>query len=549
MCVTFVGLHKLLQKNEPLELSFGKCGEKQKELPKQKSELKPNPERVKMLTKDIDKYFISKWYNNISKDYDFTDESKLFLEEVINRLVEVQLAVNNKVLLHGILNIYLKHLKEFRRSLKRKEKYSGGIEELYRYSHICSCSSSKPKDYFIHQLTTNLLRHFINSELWNSLPCHVLISILARKLLAYMLNLTSDPEILNYILLNAIASKDVREKYKLNEYGRIHITQSHDTTNTKEKTTAETIKPEINKESEKKDADEGSKGADSLQKEKPNDKKVDTAEEPIEQIITEKRVVSDPVKIYESKSRNVRTWNDSKDLTLGISLGQDPLDIMQNTGEPGRTVGRSTFWDAVFITTNKERNILSYLETSIFYSKSGHSRWVSPTAANILLNEVRHTTQSTMEGLKSSIKPFSDATVHTLHNIKDLQESTVNNALHKIGDFQNGHCFRMRLAGMVEGILDFGRAGLRKGLRLTGLQDNIENAKATLHLAPTAGKQQPKKKTTRLTRSDSPDKSSLEDGMESVWINPSKSIRPILMDKYCCNTETCFANQVAIIRI
>lgn len=29
-----------------------------------------------------------------------------------------------------------------------------------------------------------------------------------------------------------------------------------------------------------------------------------------------------------------------------------------------------------------------------------------------------------------------DATVNTLHNIKDLQETTVSSALHKIGDFQ-----------------------------------------------------------------------------------------------------------------
>lgn len=132
MCVTFVGLHKLLQKNEPLEFSVRRFNAKQKKLKKQKSELKPNPSRIQELTNDIDKYFISKWYSNISKDNDFTEESKLFLEEVINRLAEVQLSVNTKVLLHGFLNIYLKHLKEFRRSLKRKEKYSGSIEELYR---------------------------------------------------------------------------------------------------------------------------------------------------------------------------------------------------------------------------------------------------------------------------------------------------------------------------------------------------------------------------------------------------------------------------------
>lgn len=101
------------------------------------------------------------------------------------------------------------------------------ICNFFRYSHVCN-SSSKPKDYFIHQLTTNLLRHFINSELWNSLPCHVLVSVLARKLVLHILNLSSNPEILNYIVLNSIASKGVREKYNLAKYTRISITQYYD---------------------------------------------------------------------------------------------------------------------------------------------------------------------------------------------------------------------------------------------------------------------------------------------------------------------------------
>ncbi|XP_018560919.1 uncharacterized protein LOC108903275 isoform X2 [Anoplophora glabripennis] len=554
MCLTLVGLHKLLQKNEPLEFSLKKFNAKQTTLKKQKSELKPNPDRVKELTKDIDRYFINKWYTNISKDDDFTEESKLFLEEVINRLAEVQLSVNNKVLLHGFLNIYLKHLKEFRRSLKRKEKYNGNIEELYRYSHICS--SSKPKDYFIHQLTTNLLRHFINSELWNSLPCHVLVSILARKLVLHILNLSSNPEILNYIFLNLIASSGIKEKYNLSKYTRISITQYYDVRDSKDAQKVTEDQPKqidkpIDISTEKTDCVrnpvEGEDTVDILKvaetseakievkteilpkknesvqtkspkkdhflsverKRSPLKKRIDVAEEPKEKPIEEHRTRTDPVKIYEPKSRNTKTWHDSKDI-LGISLGQDPLDALQSIPETGRPIGKSTFWDTV---------------------RAEHSSDGSPpTAANILLNEMKHTTHTTMEGLKSSIKPISDATVHTLHNIKDLQESTVNNALNKIGDFQD------EAAGVVEGILDFGRAGFRKGLRLTGLQDNIENAKATLSISSNANKQQPKKKPARLARSESPEKMNSEDSLESVWINPIQTDSPnydgqILLEK------------------
>lgn len=78
---------------------------------------------------------------------------------------------------------------------------------------------------------------------------------------------------------------------------------------------------------------------------------------------------------------------------------------------------------------------------------------------------------------------------------------------------------------MVEGILDFGRAGFRKGLRLTGLQDNIENAKASLNIS-NINKQQPKKKAAKLVRSESPEKTNSEDSLESVWINPIQADSP-----------------------
>ncbi|VEN46619.1 unnamed protein product [Callosobruchus maculatus] len=217
VCITFICLHKLLQRNEPIEVVL--CP---KSIKKTKGQVKPDPDNIKALCEDIDKYFIEKWYQYITKDESFSNESKVLLLEVINRLLEVQLSVDNKALLHGILNIYLRHLKEFRRSLRRQQKYNGSIEELYRYSHVCS-TNNRSKDYFLHQLANNVLHHFINSELWNSLPCQVLVSILARKLLAYILKVASNPEVLNYIILRSIASRDIKEKYDLDNYVRIQI--------------------------------------------------------------------------------------------------------------------------------------------------------------------------------------------------------------------------------------------------------------------------------------------------------------------------------------
>lgn len=93
---------------------------------------------------------------------------------------------------------------------------------------MCSNGTKKAKDYFLHQLTTNLLRHFINSELWNSLPCSILVAVLSRKLTTYLLSLISNPDILNYLILNAIASDSIRQKYDLKNYGTINVIQFFD---------------------------------------------------------------------------------------------------------------------------------------------------------------------------------------------------------------------------------------------------------------------------------------------------------------------------------
>lgn len=75
---------------------------------------------------------------------------------------------------------------------------------------------------------------------------------------------------------------------------------------------------------------------------------------------------------------------------------------------------------------------------------------------------------------------------------------------------------------MVEGIFDLGKAGFRKGLRLTGLQDNIENAKATLNVGQT--KCNLKKKTPKTA---STEKSMVaEECLDTVWMNPLTTDSP-----------------------
>lgn len=391
LCLTFFYLHKLLQRKVPL--TFIKPIT---HLKKHRGDIKPDPEKLKGFTNDIDNYFVSKWYVFISHDEEFTEETGLFLEDVIKRIAEIQSCVNNKALAHGILNIYLRHLKEYRRSIKRQEKYNGSIEEMYRSSHIVSVNP-KVKNYFIHQLTSNTMKHFINSELWNSLPCHILVSIIARKFVLFILTFISQPEVLNYHLLNTLATKEIKDKYNLSSYNRICVNQYY---NVVDSMTQQTDIKEIEIPSEQKNKRsktptvqveesiriEQKPNTNEQEIKKPKNnisqykkskivKQIDRAEEvkEEEQTLVIKSTVNAPVKIHEPKlTRSTKTYADTKDLAYGISLGQDSLDILP-------------------VRIENVRSTIEHVEDS----------------ANLLLSEVKLTTQSTMEGLKSSIKPIS----------------------------------------------------------------------------------------------------------------------------------------------
>lgn len=65
------------------------------------------------------------------------------------------------------------------------------------------------------------------------MPCHILVSVLARKLVAYLLNTLSDPEVLNYIILNSVVSATEKDRLNLQQYGRISVVQFFDVFDTK----------------------------------------------------------------------------------------------------------------------------------------------------------------------------------------------------------------------------------------------------------------------------------------------------------------------------
>lgn len=59
------------------------------------------------------------------------------------------------------------------------------------------------------------------------------MSVLARKLVTYLLDTLSDPEVLSYIILNSVASTTEKDRLNLQQYGRISIVQFFDVFDTK----------------------------------------------------------------------------------------------------------------------------------------------------------------------------------------------------------------------------------------------------------------------------------------------------------------------------
>lgn len=73
-------------------------------------------------------------------------------------------------------------------------------------------------DYYIHNLTANVLKQFINWELWNSLPCRTLVSILSRRFTTYILTFLSAPGLLNHNIIQLCGSAETKTKVNLDKY-------------------------------------------------------------------------------------------------------------------------------------------------------------------------------------------------------------------------------------------------------------------------------------------------------------------------------------------
>ncbi|XP_043260518.1 uncharacterized protein LOC122402068 [Colletes gigas] len=139
--------------------------------------------RVNDMLKEINLKCIDVWYKFISNDKSFPDEAQEMLRTLLTKLFYKINLIDKVKLTHKLANVFLLHLKEYHRASRRVEKgTASSIEETFKYLHPGS-RNAETLEYMLQQKINILAQEFLQWELTSSLPCKLLLSILAKRLL------------------------------------------------------------------------------------------------------------------------------------------------------------------------------------------------------------------------------------------------------------------------------------------------------------------------------------------------------------------------------
>ncbi|XP_011631854.1 uncharacterized protein LOC105423696 isoform X1 [Pogonomyrmex barbatus] len=180
------------------------------------------------MTREINAKCIAIWYKNISNDKSFPDEAQDLLSKFLTRIIWKANLIDKIKLINKLANVLLLHLKEYRRALRRVEKGTAvSVEEAYKYLHPGSRNAST-LEHMLHRLVTVLAQEFLQWELTSSLPCKLLLSILAKRLLITIDTISCPNWLIENLmrLLEAPANKNVIIPVKENVNGTITVALS-----------------------------------------------------------------------------------------------------------------------------------------------------------------------------------------------------------------------------------------------------------------------------------------------------------------------------------
>ncbi|CAF4764076.1 unnamed protein product [Pieris macdunnoughi] len=397
---------------------------------------------LSVITSVLERKLVSSWYiHYISQEISFPFACKQMLDQMISKAFQISNKIETKDVYVDVCAILISHLKEYKNALKRHEKSSEkSVESLYKKVHRISDLKNKKTAVADHcvNILRLVLKELVSWELWDTPHSELIIRILAKKLDTYVDCTISNPVWLNDKILSILTSqKDVPEKKtipnpKIEKKDLSSVQEDEIVFQT-------THQPEI-----KDISNSLSNSKEDIKATEENDKCIEAKEiltttEPVEikSVLRQRRgrQGTNEVKIYDRVIEgSVKTWETDMDLQC-ISMGQDLLASLDE-------LTLSRLWG------HEE------LETSpIMRGTSPQPLWFGEEDAIDLDPEPAKETKSSPKA--------ADAL------LKDIQ-STVNQAKTKIGDLQD------EAAGMMEGLLDKGIAGIKKGLRFTGLSDDSQ---------------------------------------------------------------------------
>ncbi|XP_053978448.1 uncharacterized protein LOC128876266 [Hylaeus volcanicus] len=146
---------------------------------------------VSDMVKEINLKCIDIWYKSISSDKSFPDDAQKMLKKLLTKLFYKINLMDKTKLTHKLANVFLLHLKEYHRASRRVEKGTAtSIEEAFKYLHPGSRNTSV-LEHMLDQKISILAQEFLQWELTSSLPCKLLLSILAKRLLLIIETISS----------------------------------------------------------------------------------------------------------------------------------------------------------------------------------------------------------------------------------------------------------------------------------------------------------------------------------------------------------------------
>ncbi|KOC59061.1 hypothetical protein WH47_12654 [Habropoda laboriosa] len=179
---------------------------------------------IKANIQEINLKYVNAWYTSISHDKLFPHEAQELLKKLLTKLFSRFSLIDKVKLTHKMSHVFLLHLKEYHRALRRVEKGTApNIEEAFKCLHPGSCNIPALA-HMLHRIVTILAQEFLQWELTSSLPCKLLLSILAKRLLT-IIETISCPNWLFHNLLDLLQPlpKNVAELQSKQEENVSHV--------------------------------------------------------------------------------------------------------------------------------------------------------------------------------------------------------------------------------------------------------------------------------------------------------------------------------------